>query len=229
MSYLNDWEVLTDGGWSDFEGLKIIESDIQIHVKLERTELICSVDHKIMTTSGWIESQKLKVGSKCLTIDGLQRVVSVSLKERSAELYDLVGVTKGSRYYTNDILSHNCDEFAHLKPNLADEFIASVFPTLSSSESSKLIIISTPNGLNHYHKLWVEAQNGNNDFACVEGNWKENPKRNQTWADKQRQKLGEVKYRQEIECISGETSVSVRDTISGKIFSVSIEDLYSRL
>ena len=92
------------------------------------------------------------------------------------------------------------DEFAHLKPNLAEEFIASVFPTLSSSESSKLIIISTPNGLNHYHKLWVEAVNGNNDFKTVEGKWQENPKRNSNWAESMRKKLGEVKYRQEIEC-----------------------------
>ena len=92
------------------------------------------------------------------------------------------------------------DEFAHLKPNLAEEFIASVFPTLSSSESSKLIIISTPNGLNHYHKLWNEAVNGVNDFKTVEGKWQENPKRNQGWAESMRKKLGEVKYRQEIEC-----------------------------
>lgn len=92
------------------------------------------------------------------------------------------------------------DEFAHLKPNLADEFIASVFPTLSSSESSKLVIISTPNGLNHYHKLWTDAVNGNNDFKTVEGRWQENPKRSQAWADAQLKKLGLVKYRQEIEC-----------------------------
>ena len=92
------------------------------------------------------------------------------------------------------------DEFAHLKPNLAEEFVASVFPTLSSSESSKLVIISTPNGLNHYHKLWVDAENGNNDFATVQGRWQENPHRTQEWADAQRKKLGEVKYRQEIEC-----------------------------
>ena len=92
------------------------------------------------------------------------------------------------------------DEFAHLMPNLAEEFVASVFPTLSSSESSKLVIISTPNGLNHYHKLWVEAQNGRNDFKCVEGRWQENPNRSQEWAESQRGKLGEVKYRQEIEC-----------------------------
>lgn len=103
------------------------------------------------------------------------------------------------------------DEFAHLGPNLAEEFIASVFPTLSSSESSKLVIISTPNGLNHYHKLWVEAQNGNNDFKTVEGKWQENPKRTQAWADEQQKKLGEVKYRQEIECTFEGSSYTLVD------------------
>lgn len=103
------------------------------------------------------------------------------------------------------------DEFAHLGPNLAEEFIASVFPTLSSSESSKLVIISTPNGLNHYHKLWVEAQNGNNDFKTVEGKWQENPRRNADWAEAQRKKLGEVKYRQEIECTFEGSSYTLVD------------------
>jgi len=103
------------------------------------------------------------------------------------------------------------DEFAHLKPNLADEFIASVFPTLSSSESSKLIIISTPNGLNHYHKLWVEATNGRNDFVTIEGRWQENPRRTPAWADEQRKKLGEVKYRQEIECTFEGSSYTLVD------------------
>lgn len=91
------------------------------------------------------------------------------------------------------------DEFAHLKPNLAEEFVASVFPTLSSSKTAKLIIVSTPNGLNHYHKLWVEAQNKRNDFITVEGHWSES--RTPEWAEAQRKKLNdEVKYRQEIEC-----------------------------
>lgn len=103
------------------------------------------------------------------------------------------------------------DEFAHLNPNLAEEFIASVFPTLSSSESSKLIIISTPNGLNHYHKLWVESENGNNDFARAEGRWQENPRRTPEWAEAQRKKLGEVKYRQEIECTFEGSSFTLVD------------------
>lgn len=104
-----------------------------------------------------------------------------------------------------------CDEFAHLHPNLAEEFIASVFPTLSSSESSKLVIISTPNGLNHYHKLWVEAVKGINDFKTVEGHWQENPRRSQEWAESQRKKLGEVKYRQEIECTFEGSSFTLVD------------------
>ena len=103
------------------------------------------------------------------------------------------------------------DEFAHLHPNLAEEFIASVFPTLSSSETSKLVIISTPNGLNHYYKLWAEAQNGNNDFVTVDGRWQENPKRSLEWAESQRKKLGEVKYRQEIECTFEGSSYTLVD------------------
>ena len=92
------------------------------------------------------------------------------------------------------------DEFGFLSPNLADDFIASVFPTLSSSESSKLIIVSTPNGLNHYHKLWVEAEQGLNDFVPISGHWTEHPGRNAEWAEAQRKKLGDVRYMQEIEC-----------------------------
>ena len=119
------------------------------------------------------------------------------------------------------------DEFAHLGPNLAEEFIASVFPTLSSSESSKLVIISTPNGLNHYHKLWVEATNGNNDFKTVEGRWQENPNRSPEWAEEQRKKLGEVKYRQEIECTFEGSSYTLVD--GSKIASLPLEiPLYSK-
>ena len=59
------------------------------------------------------------------------------------------------------------DEFAFLSNNLADEFIASVFPTLSSSKESKLVITSTPNGLNAFYKIWKEAQEGINDFVAI--------------------------------------------------------------
>jgi hypothetical protein len=113
------------------------------------------------------------------------------------------------------------DEFAHLKPNLAEEFMASVFPTISSSETSKLIIVSTPNGLNHYHKMWKEAENGMNDFRTVSGHWKEHPKRTQKWADEERKRLGEVKYRQEVECTFEGSSYTLVD--GSKLATIPLE------
>jgi len=92
------------------------------------------------------------------------------------------------------------DEFAHLGNNLAEEFIASVFPTLSSREASKMIIVSTPKGLNHYHKLWVDAEKGTNGFIPISGHWSEHPRRTQAWADAERASIGELKYQQEVEC-----------------------------
>lgn len=90
------------------------------------------------------------------------------------------------------------DEFAFLRPNLADEFVASVFPTLSSSEQSKLVIVSTPNGMNHYYKLWIEAENKLNGFVTCQTHWSDHPKRTQKWADEQKAILGELKFNQEI-------------------------------
>lgn len=113
------------------------------------------------------------------------------------------------------------DEFAHLKPNLAEEFIASVFPTISSSQTSKLIIVSTPNGLNHYHKMWVEAENGVNNFTPISGHWTEHPDRDQEWADQQRKMLGEVRYLQEVECQFSGSSYTLVDGV--KIASLPIE------
>ena len=42
------------------------------------------------------------------------------------------------------------DEFAFVPTNIADEFFSSVYPTISSGKSTKVIIVSTPNGMNHF-------------------------------------------------------------------------------
>ena len=53
--------------------------------------------------------------------------------------------------------------------------------------------------MNHYHKLWVEAEGGSNDFTPVKVHWREHPRRTDEWAESQRRKLGDVRYRQEVE------------------------------
>ena len=66
------------------------------------------------------------------------------------------------------------DEFAFLRPNLATEFIASVMPSISSGKTTRCIITSTPNGMNHFYDMWqtslelnqaeAEFEKGNNDL-----------------------------------------------------------------
>ena len=92
------------------------------------------------------------------------------------------------------------DEFAFVPSNIADEFFTSVYPTISSGTQSKILISSTPNGMNHYYRMWTEASEGQNGFKHIEANWRQVPGRDQAWADDQRRILGEEKFLQEMEC-----------------------------
>lgn len=74
-------------------------------------------------------------------------------------MYDLLNVELGNEYLTNGVTSHNClvlDEAAFIPKHVADEFMASVFPVLSSSKDSKAIMVSTPNGTfnNLFYDVW---------------------------------------------------------------------------
>lgn len=109
------------------------------------------------------------------------------------------GATTASSGRSGSISMLILDEFAFVSPSLAEEFMASVFPTISSSQTSKLVIVSTPNGMNHYYKIWTEAEQGINGFVPIKGHWSEHPKRSQAWADEQRAILGDVKFFQEVE------------------------------
>lgn len=206
-----DFEVLTDTGWSEFSGVKVTHTSSFIKLKLANgIWLRCTIGHRLMTDVGWKESEKIKPNNLVLTAIGYIPVTSLELGSGGIA-YDIVGVKNNSRYYTNDILSHNCDEFAHLDNNLAEDFIASVFPTISSSQESKLCIVSTPKGMNAFHKMWVDAENGRNGFVACEGTWQEHPMRDQKWADEQLAILGSVRFAQEIGCSFAGSSKTLVD------------------
>ena len=102
------------------------------------------------------------------------------------------------------IRGHSCsllylDEFAFVPTNIAEEFFTSVYPTISSGTTSKILISSTPNGMNHFYKMWTDAVENRNGFKHIDANWRLVPGRDQKWSDDQRRVLGEQKYLQEIE------------------------------
>lgn len=83
-----------------------------------------------------------------------------------------------------------------------DEFFQSVYPTISSGKSTKILLTSTPNGLNHYYKTWQGAIEGTNGYANVRVSWDEVPGRDEAWKQQTLQSLDfdTQKFAQEFEC-----------------------------
>jgi hypothetical protein len=92
------------------------------------------------------------------------------------------------------------DEFAYVPENIADEFYSSVYPTITSGKTTKLVVISTPHGLNLFYKLWVDASENRNSFKWIDVHWSDVPGRDDDWYKNELQNLGEEKFKTEHEC-----------------------------
>ena len=92
------------------------------------------------------------------------------------------------------------DEFAFVPVNIAEMFFSSVYPTISSGQNTKMIIVSTPYGMNHYYKLWTDAENGQNDYVPIEVHWSEVPGRDEKWKEETIRNTSKEQFQQEFEC-----------------------------
>ena len=91
------------------------------------------------------------------------------------------------------------DEFAFVENNLAEDFFRSVYPTISSAENTKLIIVSTPYGMNHYYRMWKEAVDGRSNFTPIQVHWSEVPGRDDEWKANTIRNTSVEQFRQEFE------------------------------
>lgn len=127
------------------------------------------------------------------------------------------------------------DEYAFVPEHIAEQFNQSVFPTISSGTTTKLIIVSTPKGYNHYHRLWVGAVKGENGFKALKYIWSDVPLPERhivdehgvnLWEKQMRAQMGDMAFEQEHNCVAGPTLVTLKDTVTGEIKIMSIEDVY---
>lgn len=83
-----------------------------------------------------------------------------------------------------------------------DEFFTSVFPTISSGQTTKIVLVSTPNGLNHFYKLWIDANEERNGYTPIQVMWYEVPNRDEKWKDETLKSMGNdiEKFEQEYCC-----------------------------
>jgi len=91
------------------------------------------------------------------------------------------------------------DEFAFVPNELAEEFFNSVYPTISSGKSTKVIVVSTPQGMNHFYKLWQDAIEGRNTYVPIEVHWSEVPGRDAAWKAMTIKNTSEEQFKQEFD------------------------------
>jgi len=92
------------------------------------------------------------------------------------------------------------DEFAFIPNHIADQFFSSVYPTISSGKSTKVIIISTPHGMNHFYRYWHDAERGKNEYIPTDVHWSEVPGRDDVWKEQTIANTSEQQFKVEFEC-----------------------------
>ena len=112
----------------------------------------------------------------------------------------LASATSGSAVRGSSFNIIFLDEFAHVPSNIAEQFFTSVYPTISSGESTKVLIVSTPLGMNMFYKMWADALEKRNNYVPVEVHWSQVPGRDEKWKQETIKNTSEVQFTQEFEC-----------------------------
>ena len=203
-----DAKILTEEGFKSFKGVICQGERPVIDLVLSNGQtLSCTKDHRIRMPDfngepEFVEAEFLSAGD--VLYNGVT-IIDVHDTGRIEKVYDALEVEETHSFYANGIVVSNCnllvlDEFAFIPSGIAEDFIMSVFPTLTSSKESKLVLCSTPNGLNSFYRMWKDAENGKNDFVTVRGYW--NEIYDQKWYEEQCRLLNNdmARVNQELNC-----------------------------
>jgi hypothetical protein len=203
------WQVLTHNGFKKFHGISKAPTQKTIKVTFDNDqEIVCTTDHKIFSVNrGSVVAESLCVGE---FVEGDGRSVEVVGVEEYGvrDVYDLLEVEEHHSYYANGIRIANCillDEFAYVPQNVAEEFFSSVYPTITSGKTTKVVMTSTPNGLNMFYKLWVNAnkqvgEEGKNEYFPIEVSWRDIPGRDEAWKLQTIANTSEQQFNTEFNC-----------------------------
>lgn len=221
-------KILSEGEFRNFDGFEFMGNKPTCVVDFGCSKIECTEDHRFLRDDGeWIEAKNIL---KKETYSG-KHLVSFTKTNQIKPVYDAINVKDSNSFYAEGVTVHNCnflylDEVAFIEGY--DEFFASVYPTLSSGESTKLLMTSTPNGLNHFWKTCKGAEEGTNGYQFVKVMWHDVPGRGEAWKKETLESLNhdEDKFNQEYCCVTGDTLITVRDKITGEILTMPIEKLY---
>ena len=143
--------------------------------------------------------------------------------ENKCRMFSAASSSSSIRGKTVDI--ELVDEFAHLDNNVADSFMMSVFPTQASRPDSMLLLISTPNGMNHFYDIWQKAKSGRNTFIPCKVQWYEIEGRDEKFKERVIRDNGIKYFMQEFACLTPDQKIMLKDD-NGNVRTLTIGEAY---
>lgn len=184
--FTEDYEVMTSNGWKPFHGIRKTRKDSLRICFQDGSSIECSRMHKFYEGGKFIYAFNIIPGD----VISEKQVVDIQWAGEQ-DLYDLLEVDDGHHYTASGVEVSNC---AFVPKNKWDDFFKSTFPTISSGSTTKLIIVSTPAGKNHFYQMWVRAQNGESNMHPVEVNWWDVPGRDEKWHQEMLKTMNEEQF-----------------------------------
>lgn len=233
-----EYEILTPSGWKDFRGVSQIENKTTFKIELLSGETVeATAGHYFFVNNKKTQLSQLNPGMMIDTVHGPRQIASITTQPL-ATVYDIIEVDDPDhKFIVNScFVTKNCDEFAFVQPNIADEFWTSISPTLATG--GRAIITSTPNSdEDTFAIIWKESQNkfdehgnerdddiGINGFHGYRSFWSDHPDRDEEWRKAEMGRIGEERFRREYGCIVHDSVVTVKWP-SGKIEKLTMGDI----
>lgn len=199
------YEILTEYGYQAFDGLlKNMKVSNILEFHMEDGEVIRSTeDHKWFFNKELYKlSKEYKVGDKIYSPKKSKKIVDIKNGD-IADVYDLLDVKNGNTFLVGKswLKSRQClyvDEFAHIDNDV--EFYTSTYPTITSGKTTKVILTSTPNGMNLFYKIWKESTTGYNKFKNYHVHYSEHPSRDEAWVEETLTAISPQKFDVEYNC-----------------------------
>jgi hypothetical protein len=119
------------------------------------------------------------------------------------------------------------DELSFIQNDI--KFYESTYPVIASGKTTKVIITSTPKGLNLFYKIWNDAVQGRNNYKYFKATWERHPDRDEEWKRETIANTSQKQFDQEHACTTGDAQITVRNIVTGIVETIAVEDFYQRI
>jgi hypothetical protein len=164
---ISNLKIETPFGFESFYGVNKIKKDRFIHLRFTNgKELKCSLDHPLSTIEGIIKAKDLDVYTEVYTKNGGCFLTESTIVEEPIELYDIVNSGIKHLYYSNNIVSHNCEFLGSVDTLIAPSKLRNLVYDHPKTRSAGLDVYVDP-AENHDYLITVDVARGvGNDYSA---------------------------------------------------------------